>query len=116
MTPGGDGRLDPVGAFISRVAVPISEAPGGPLADLTFAVKDIIDKLGGPQGARAGVGSGVAGPRGRQLGLDAVLGGADPGSLLGGHAGALGASWRARRFSRGCLVRLVRPAVCPTFR
>jgi amidase len=39
-------RLDPAGAFISRVASPVSEAVDGPLADLTFAVKDIIDVAG----------------------------------------------------------------------
>lgn len=43
-------RLDPIGAFISRVASPVSEAPDGPLADLTFAVKDIIDVAGAVTG------------------------------------------------------------------
>ncbi len=39
-------RLDPAGAFLSRVDTPVSEAPDGPLSDLTFAVKDIIDVAG----------------------------------------------------------------------
>jgi amidase len=43
---GEDGRLDEAGAFISRVVAPVSEAPDGPLADLTFGVKDIIDVAG----------------------------------------------------------------------
>ncbi|MFN8621265.1 MAG: amidase [Chloroflexota bacterium] len=39
-------RLDPVGAFIQLADIPVPHAPDGPLAGLTFGVKDLIDVAG----------------------------------------------------------------------
>jgi amidase len=41
---------DPVHAFIDYPDVPVANAPNGPLAGLTFAVKDIFDVAGYPTG------------------------------------------------------------------
>jgi amidase len=43
-------RSDPVNAFIDYGAVEVPSAPSGPLAGLTFAVKDIYDIAGYPTG------------------------------------------------------------------
>ena len=41
---------DPVNAFVDYPDVPVPNAPSGPLAGLTFAVKDIFDVAGYPTG------------------------------------------------------------------
>jgi len=41
---------DPVHAFVDYPDVPVAHAASGPLADLTFAVKDIYDVAGYPTG------------------------------------------------------------------
>lgn len=41
---------DPVHAFVAYPDVPVENAPAGPLAGLTFAVKDIFDVAGYPTG------------------------------------------------------------------
>jgi amidase len=41
---------DPVHAFVDYPDVPVPNAPGGPLAGVTFAVKDIFDVAGYPSG------------------------------------------------------------------
>lgn len=41
---------DPVNAFVDYPDVPVANAPSGPLAGLTFAVKDIFDVAGYPTG------------------------------------------------------------------
>jgi amidase len=41
---------DPVNAFVDYPDVPVAHAAGGPLAGLTFAVKDIFDVAGYPTG------------------------------------------------------------------
>src|SRR5215813_13326676 len=41
---------DPVNAFADYPDVPVANAPAGPLAGLTFAVKDIFDVAGYPTG------------------------------------------------------------------
>jgi amidase len=43
-------RNDPVNAFMDYGEVEVASAPSGPLADLTFAVKDIFDVVGYPTG------------------------------------------------------------------
>jgi len=42
---------DPVNAFVDYPDVPVAHAPSGPLAGLTFAVKDIFDVAGYPTGS-----------------------------------------------------------------
>lgn len=42
---------DPVNAFVDYADVPVPSAPSGPLAGLTFAVKDIFDVAGYPTGS-----------------------------------------------------------------
>ncbi|MHA1555203.1 MAG: amidase [Alphaproteobacteria bacterium] len=44
------GIFDPVGAFIDYPPTPVEHAARGPLAGLTFAVKDIYDVAGYPSG------------------------------------------------------------------
>jgi amidase len=46
VSPRSGEPLDPAGAFITLVEAPVANAPGGPLAGLTFGVKDIIDVAG----------------------------------------------------------------------
>jgi amidase len=43
-------RSDPVNAFIDYGDVEVPSAPNGPLAGLTFAVKDVYDIAGYPTG------------------------------------------------------------------
>src|SRR5690606_34221478 len=43
-------QADTVGAFVDYPDVPVAHAPDGPLAGLTFAVKDIFDVAGYPTG------------------------------------------------------------------
>ena len=42
---------DPVNAFVDYPAIPVPNAPSGPLAGLTFGVKDIFDVVGYPTGS-----------------------------------------------------------------
>lgn len=82
---------DPCRAFVPYPAIPVAHAPDGPLAGLTFAVKDIFDVAGYPTGCGCPLALAESGAKTARAAAVAAL--PDAGAAFVGKAHTDGLAW-----------------------